>query len=217
MAATAHNQSRSQSGHASGTAGNGVAHRGPAPGSRLAEAFEAVERFPVLVESRERVMRSATADTARVGEIVETVESDVALTIAVMRFANRAAGKASGGVASIPAALDVLKPSGVLALAGTAPIYDFFETNGSWEMRPERFRIHALATQRAADRLARAVGFAERDELAVAALMHDMGRLVICRLHPGFSGIDPRRPPEQRLREEREKLGIDHALVGGVL
>ena len=67
-------------------------NRGPAPGSRLAEAFEAVERFPVLVESRERVMRAATAETSRVGEIVETVEADVALTISVLRFANRGAG-----------------------------------------------------------------------------------------------------------------------------
>ena len=62
---------------------------GPAPGSRLADAFEAVERFPVLIESRERVMQAATAETSRVGELVETVESDVALTIAVLRFANR--------------------------------------------------------------------------------------------------------------------------------
>jgi len=37
----------------------------PAPGSRLAEAFEAVERFPVLIESRERVIVAATAETAR--------------------------------------------------------------------------------------------------------------------------------------------------------
>ena len=50
-----------------------------APGSRLAEAFEAVERFPVLIESRERVIAAATAETARVGELVEAVESDVAL------------------------------------------------------------------------------------------------------------------------------------------
>src|SRR5438045_7039362 len=121
MAATAHNQSRSQRGHAPGTAGNGVARRGPAPGSRLAEAFEAVERFPVLIESRERVMRAATAETARVGEIVETVESDVALSIAVMRFANRAAGKASGGVARLHEEIAVLKPYGVLARAATVP------------------------------------------------------------------------------------------------
>jgi putative nucleotidyltransferase with HDIG domain len=194
------------------------ARTGPAPGSRLAEAFEAVERFPVLIESRERVMRAATAETSRIGELVEAVESDVALTIAVLRFANRS-GVAAGGVGGIPAAVDILKPSGVLAIAGTAPSFDFFESNGGWELKPERFRIHALAAQRAADEIGRAVGWAERDELAVAALLHDVGRLVISRLHPGFKSYFDAvsRSPEQRLRDERDQLGIDHALVGGVL
>jgi putative nucleotidyltransferase with HDIG domain len=189
-----------------------------APGSRLAEAFEAVERFPVLLEARERVIAAATAENVRLGEIVEAVESDVSLAISVLRHANRG-GLVAGGVAGVPAALDVLKPAGVLALAGTAPSFDFFEPNGSWELKPERFRVHALATQRAADQIGRIVGWAERDELAVAALLHDVGRLVISRLHPGykvyFDAVS--RTPEQRLREEREQLGIDHALVGGVL
>jgi len=189
-----------------------------APGSRLAEAFEAVERFPVLVESRDRVIAAATAETTRPGEIVEAVESDVALSISVLRHANRG-GLVAGGVAGVPTALEVLKPAGILALAGTAPSFDFFESNGGWELKPERFRVHALATQRAADRIGRVVGWSERDELAVAALLHDIGRLVISRLHPGykvyFDAVS--RTPEQRLREEREQLGIDHALVGGVL
>ena len=190
----------------------------PAPGSRLAEAFEAVERFPVLVESRERVIAAATAETSRPAEIVEAVESDVALSISVLRHANRG-GLVAGGIAGIPAALEILKPAGVLALAGTAPSFDFFESGNGWELKPERFRVHALATQRAADRIGRTVGWVDRDELAVAALLHDVGRLVISRLHPGykvyFDAVS--RTPEQRLREEREQLGIDHALVGGVL
>ena len=189
-----------------------------APGTRLAEAFEAVERFPVLIESRERVIAATTAETARVGDIVAAVEGDVALTIAVLRQANRG-GIVAGGIAGVPAALEVLKPAGVLALAGTAPSFDFFDSNGGWELKPERFRVHALATQRAADRLGRVVGWIDRDELAVTALLHDIGRLVISRLHPGykvyFDAVS--RTPEQRLREEREQLGIDHALVGGVL
>jgi len=190
----------------------------PAPGSRLAEAFEAVERFPVLIESRERVIAAATAETARVGELVEAVEADVALAISVLRFANRG-GMSAGGVAGVPDAVDVLKPSGVLAIAGTAPSFDFFESNGGWELKPERFRVHALATQRAADQIGRAVGWVERDELAAAALLHDVGRLVISRLHPGYKVYfdAASRTPEQRLRDEREQLGIDHALVGGVL
>jgi putative nucleotidyltransferase with HDIG domain len=190
----------------------------PAPGSRLAEAFEAVERFPVLVESRERVIAAATTETARTGDIVEAVESDVSLAISVLRQANRG-GLNAAGVASIPTAVEALKPAGVLALAGTSPSFDFFEPAGGWELKPERFRVHALATQRAADRIGRTIGWAERDELAIAALLHDVGRLVISRLHPGykvyFDAIS--RTPEQRLREEREQLGIDHTLVGGVL
>ena len=81
----------------------------PAPGARLAAAFEAVEKFPVLIESRTRVMRAATAETARMGELIETVESDVGLAIAVLRFANRSVS--AGGIASVPAAIEVLKPS----------------------------------------------------------------------------------------------------------
>jgi putative nucleotidyltransferase with HDIG domain len=189
----------------------------PAPGARLAAAFEAVEKFPALIESRTRVMAAATAETARVGELVEAVEADVALTIAVLRFANRSG--TAGSVAGIPAAVEVLKPSGVLAIAGTAPVFDFFESNGGWELRPEQFRVHALATQQAATRIGRVIGWDDRDELIVAALLHDIGRLVISKLHPGrrtyFDAAS--RSPEQRIREERDQLGIDHALVGGVL
>ena len=211
---------RSQSGHAvnqttqqrQGQDGRRAPQGGSAqPGarSRLAAAFEAVERFPVLVESRARVMRAATAETARVGELVEAVESDVALTIAVLRFANRSGG-AAGGVASIPEAVEVLKPSGVLAIAGTAPVFDFFEPNGGWELRPERFRVHALATQRAADQIGRAVGWADRDELAVAALLHDVGRLVISRLHPGYQRLLRRRRPHPRAAAARRTRAARH-------
>jgi putative nucleotidyltransferase with HDIG domain len=190
----------------------------PAPGARLAAAFEAVEKFPVLLESRARVMHAATAETGRLGELIEAVEVDVGLAISVLRFANRTAVP-PGSVGSIPAAVELLKPSGVLAIAGTAPVFDFFETNGGREMRPERFRVHALATQQAADEIGRVIGWEDRDELAVASLLHDVGRLVIANLHPGDRGhFDAfAKAPEQRLREERDRLGIDHALVGGVL
>ena len=188
----------------------------PAPGARLASAFESVERFPALVEARAKVLEAATADQPRIGDLVDAVESDVALTISVLRFANRSG---NGDVASVPSAIEVLRPSGVLAIAGTAPVFDFFESNGGWELRPERFRVHARATQQAAELIGRAVGWPERDELAVAALIHDIGRLVISKLHPGhrsyFDAVN--HTPEHRLREEREQLGIDHALVGGVL
>lgn len=187
-----------------------------APGARLASAFEAVENFPALAESRTRAMRAATAETARTVEVIEAVEADVALTISVLRQANAERGGAIGGV---PAAVDMLKPAGVLAIAGTAHVFDFFEPNGGWELRPEQFRVHALATRQAAARIGRMIGWADRDELIVAALLHDIGRLVISKLHPGRRAYfdATTNTPEQRLKDERDQLGIDHALVGGVL
>ena len=214
MSTKSHSNGKGRKADAMVGKGNGGA---AAPGARLASAFEAVEKFPALIESRARVMKAATAETSQIGELVDAVEADVALSIAVLRFANRASH--SGGIGGIPAAIETLKPSGVLAIAGTSPVFDFFEPNGGWEMRPEQVRVHALATQQAAERIGRAIGWTERDELVVASLLHDIGRLVVSKLHPGrrtyFDATS--RTPEQRIREERDQLGIDHALVGGVL
>ena len=189
-----------------------------APGSRLAEAFEAVERFPVLIESRERVVAAATAETARIGDLVEAVESDVSLTISVLRFANRS-GAVAGGVGGIPAAVELLKPSGVLAIAGTAPSFDFFESNGGWELKPERFRVHALATQARPPRSAawsagsNATSLPWRRCCTTSAVSSSPACIPGYKVYFDASS----RTPEQRLRDEREQLGIDHSLVGGVL
>ncbi|MCW3066582.1 MAG: hypothetical protein JWN32_3754, partial [Solirubrobacterales bacterium] len=116
-------------------------------------------------------------------------------------------------------AVDVLSAEAVQALAARARTFDFFERTGVWEGAPERFRLHGVATQRAADRLAAELGYADRDRLMVTSLLHDVGKLVLVHAYPGY----PReihgeaRTPEARIHRERRELGVDHALVGGVL
>src|SRR3712207_8068246 len=57
--------------------------------------------------------------------------------------------------------------------------FDFFERSSTWDAAPERFRLHGVATQRAADRLATETGYDNRDRLMVTALLHDIGKLVL--------------------------------------
>jgi len=97
--------------------------------------------------------------------------------------------------------------------------FDFFERASVWDAAPERFRLHALATQHAADRVAAEVGYENRDRLTVTSLLHDIGKLVLLHAYPGYPGQVHRgaRTPEERLHQERRELGVDHALVGGVL
>ena len=188
-------------------------------GRRLTAAFQALEAFPALAESRNRVLRVVREDQTSVGEVVAAVESDVALVITVLRIANRTAQRKKGKIATIPDAVDILSPEGVETLAARSATFDFFERTPGWDVMPERFRLHAVATQAAADRLAREMEFEDRDELLCSALLHDVGKLVLAHAYPGYPSQvhGSARTPEERIHRERLELGVDHALVGGVL
>jgi putative nucleotidyltransferase with HDIG domain len=194
-------------------------HHNEGHGRRLTAAFEALEAFPVLVESRNRVLRLFEAGEPSTAEVVAAVESDVALAIAVLRLANRVEGRMRGRVESVVKGVEVLTPQAVHTIAGRARTFDFFERTAVWQGIPERFRLHAVATQRAADRLAREINYEARDRLMVTALLHDIGKLVLVHAYPGYPGQvhADARTPEDRVRRERRELGVDHALVGGVL
>jgi len=194
-------------------------HHNEGHGRRLTAAFEALEAFPVLAESRNRVLRLFTQERPATAEVVAAVESDVALAIATLRLANRVEGRARGRIDSIVEAFGVLSPAAVQALASRARTFDFFERSGIWEGTPERFRLHGVATQRAADRLAAELGYEDRDRLMVTALLHDVGKLVLAHAYPGYPKQvhGDAKTPEERIHRERRELGVDHALVGGVL
>jgi putative nucleotidyltransferase with HDIG domain len=187
-------------------------------GRRLTAAFEALEGFPALAESRKRVLTLVSQEQPSVSDMVAAIESDVALVIAVMRLANKHAGS-RGKVRSVPEAIEILTPAGVEALIGSTKTFDFFERTPLWDAAPERFRLHAVATQRAADRLATRVEFPDRDGLLVSSLLHDIGKLVLVQAYPGYPQQvhTTARTPEQRVHAERRELGIDHGLVGGVM
>jgi putative nucleotidyltransferase with HDIG domain len=193
-------------------------HQNEGHGRRLTMAFEALEAFPALAESRDRLLTVVSNDHVATADVVTAVESDVALIIATLRVANQVQG-GRGRVDTVVGAVELLTASTVRALAGRVRTFDFFERSSVWDAAPERFRLHALATQHAADRVAAEVGYEHRDRLTVTSLLHDIGKLVLLHAYPGYPGQVHRRArtPEERIHQERRELGVDHALVGGVL
>ena len=196
----------------------GERHQNEGHGRRLTLAFEALEAFPALAESRDRLLSVVSKDHVATADVVTAVESDVALIIAVLRLANQAQG-GRGRVDTAVAAVELLTAQTVQGLAARVRTFDFFERSSVWEAAPERFRLHALATQHAADRIAAEVGFEHRDRLTATSLLHDIGKLVLLHAYPGYPSQVHRgaRTPEERIHQERRELGVDHALVGGVL
>jgi putative nucleotidyltransferase with HDIG domain len=203
------------------TAENGAALRrhNEGHGRRLTAAFEALEAFPALAESRNRLLRLLDEERTSAADMVAAVESDVALAISAMRLANRVDGKARGRVDSVVKAVEVLSPEAVQTIVTRTRTFDFFERNGLWDATPERFRLHAVATQGAAERLAAELSYEHRNRLMFTALLHDVGKLVLIHAYPGYPNQvhGDARTPEERVHRERRELGVDHGLVGGVL
>ena len=173
-------------------------HHNEGHGRRLTAAFEALEAFPMLAESRNRVLRLFESGEPSTADVVAAVEADVALAVTVLRLANRVDGRMRGRVESAVKGVEVLSPRTVHSIASKARTFDFFERTAVWQGVPERFRLHAVATQRAADRIARELGYEARDRLMVTSLLHDIGKLVLVHAYPGLSASDPRRGAHAR-------------------
>src|SRR3712207_9259314 len=94
---------------------------------------------------------------------IYTLSLHDALPISVLRLANQVEGRSRGRVESVVKAVELLSPEAVQALASRARTYDFFERSSVWDAAPERFRLHGVATQRAADRLATETGYEDRE------------------------------------------------------
>lgn len=186
-------------------------------GRRLSEAFDRVSALPALAEARGRLLEATSSPGASVGALTDVVESDTALTIAVLRAANNGSGP-PGRCESVRQAVESLTPAGVQVVVATVSGYDMFDSPAGWTRRTERFRRHAIAVRDASERIASIAGTAPRDHLSAAALLHDVGRLVLSELYGDLDAeLDVASTPEERLRAERREFGIDHPLVGAVL
>jgi putative nucleotidyltransferase with HDIG domain len=185
-------------------------------GSRLWPSLGRLESLPVLAESRQRLLEQLREPTPSTGKLAQVVEADVALTGSVLRIANSQAGDARGRIGSVVEAIEALSAHGLQTLVAQVGVTDFFERQSGWPLPPNRFRLHALAVREAALGIERAVGFGNRDELAAAAMLHDVGKLVLAYAHDDYPDRYHADTPDERVRVERRELGLDHAAVGAI-
>jgi putative nucleotidyltransferase with HDIG domain len=182
----------------------------------LDDAISELDEVPALAPAAERVLAAASAQSGATGELVKAVEKDMGLTIAVMRRAQPKQGRRR--ITNVADAVVALGVSGVADIAATMPRSAFPWRTSELEALMHRCLVHAQAVARATERIATELQIAERDDLLVAALLHDVGKLVLSRARPEYAVTSDRgETPELRARRERQAWGIDHASLGGLL
>lgn len=152
-------------------------------------------------------------DKASVQEMAKIVASDQVLSARILRLAN----SPSYGfyrVSTISNAMILLGVNVVKSLALSSSIFAIMEKNsiGLWE--------HSLGVGVAANLLARTLGLPECEEIATAALLHDIGKVIIslkCE-EAEREILSLVRERQLYIREaEREIIDTDHAEIGGWL
>jgi putative nucleotidyltransferase with HDIG domain len=191
----------------------------PARGGRM-DLRGALADFDVIAAfgpAHERALSVTASDREGIGtDLVAAIESDTGLTIAVLQRAQQLSTK--NQIASVSDAVAALERSEIHETLEALPTAEFPWRTSS-EATLHSVRVHALAVVRAVDRLTRELGLDQRDDLITAALLHDIGKLVVARVLPSDVNIADVRAdaPEKRIQEEQRALGFDHAALGALL
>jgi putative nucleotidyltransferase with HDIG domain len=182
----------------------------------LMSAISEFDVVPALAPAHEQLLAGIAAGNTTGGELVAAVESDTGLTVAVLRAAQTVTSRRP--IANVADAVAALGPAGVEAAVKPLPRAEFPWRTSEIEVLMHRSRVHAQAVARATDRIAREVKLAERDDVLVAALLHDIGKLVLGRALADYTSAAERTStPEERARQEQRAWGMDHASLGGLL
>ena len=152
--------------------------------------------------------------------VAETVESDPALTIQLMRLVNSALLGPARQVGSIEEAVVRLGHRRLHELALATNVVHMFRGLPEHLIDMESFWRHSIAVGLAARMLAERHLAMPTDDLFVAGLLHDMGRLVLCVGHADVARsllirAENTQSPMQVV--ERVDIGIDHAKIGAQL
>jgi putative nucleotidyltransferase with HDIG domain len=182
----------------------------------LTSAIAEFEIVPALAPAYERLLAATASDNTTGGELVAAIESDTSLTIAVLRRAQTVASRRR--IANVADAVDALTAAEIEDAIKPLPRSEFPWRTSPLEVLMHRSRVHAQAVARAVDRIAKEVDLPARDDVLVAALLHDIGKLVLGRAIPEYARATERaNTPEERIRQEQRAWGVDHASLGGLL
>lgn len=178
---------------------------------RLKQAMKSKGDFPAVSSTLERILHSMRDDTCSDEQMATLVLGDFALTQKVLRLANSAMYSAFGQVTTVSKAIYVLGTETVGHVAMGMKLLD-----NLGQAADTRIAKQELAKTVVAGSIARNVGASvsskDGEPLAVATLIRNLGKLLVCFYLPeDFARIDAAGPtPETETDISKTVLGLGY-------
>jgi len=182
--------------------------------NELQRVIKDTTSIPTLPGIIAKLSTLAANDKVSANEMARVVSADQVLSAKVLRLVNSPFYGFSGRVSTVSNALILLGVNVVKSLAVTSSIFEIMEKHvvGLWE--------HSLGVATAAQIIARQLDLPDPEEISTAALLHDIGKVVIkVNLKEDYDSLLAHisQRDVSMLDTETDLLGIDHAEVGAWL
>ncbi len=178
----------------------------------LRKRVKALRSVPTLPDVFEKISRLVENPDTAAEDIANIISSDQALSAKILRVVNSALHGFPGRISSITHGLIILGFDVVQGLVLSTSVFDMMISKGMhglWK--------HSLGSAMTAGVIARKTAHPNPEEVSIAALLHDIGKVIIRTELPKESSLIDEAVATKQIstyEAEEEILGLNHATIG---
>ena len=182
----------------------------------LESLLSRISEVPTLPTSVLRVMQMIEDPFCSSSDLAKVIQADPAMAAKVLKLANSSYYGFRQKISNIPQAVTLL---GFATLKNTllaAAVFDMFRMQNTGFDLPALWK-HSITTATAAKLLAKRARYPQAEKAFTAALLHDVGKIVLARFLPqGLAEImDTVQAENMAMYDaERQVLGLSHPALG---
>jgi putative nucleotidyltransferase with HDIG domain len=194
------------------------------PSSRCEKTLEGVVKqindlptLPEVVLKTTEVVNNPLSSAKDLGNLISR---DQVQTARLLKLVNSAYYGFPREITKVTTAIVILGFNSIKQLLLSTAVFDMFGKDRNANINRTKLMHHTIGTAIAARSIGKQLGYPELEELFVAGLLHDIGKVVMDRyFHQEYLTI-LKKTSEQEitfLDAERQLLDIDHAMLGRLL